>query len=53
MVAWMLGVIAGPIALAGFVAYLCRGPRRRRRLTDEQIMELEVLADLERRENLI
>lgn len=52
MVAWMLGVIAGPIAVAGFVVYLCRGPRRRRRLTHEQIMESEVLADLERRENL-
>jgi hypothetical protein len=53
MVAWMLGVFAGPIALAGFVVYLCRGPRRHRRLTREQIAELEVIADLERRENLL
>jgi len=51
MVAWMLGAFAGPIALAGFAVYLCRGPRRNRRLTREQIAELEVLADLERREN--
>ena len=53
MVAWMLGVFAGPIALAGFAVHLCRGPRRNRRLTREQIAELEVLADLERRENLL
>jgi hypothetical protein len=52
MVAWMLGFLAGPIVLAGFAIYLCRGPRRRRRLTREQITELQVLADLERRENL-
>jgi len=53
MIAWMLGVVAGPIALAGFVVYLCRGPRRRRGLTREQIAELQVLADIERDENLL
>ncbi len=52
MIAWMLGVFAGPIALAGFGIYLCRGPRRRRVLTREQITELQVLADIERHENL-
>lgn len=52
MIAWMLGVFAGPIVLAGFVAYLCRGPRRRRAPTREQIAEVQVLADIERHENL-
>jgi hypothetical protein len=47
MVAWMLGVLAGPILLAGFGACLCRGPRRHRRLTCEQITES---GNLERRE---
>jgi len=46
IVAWMMGVLAGPIVLAGFGVYLCRGPRRHRRLTREQIAELEILADL-------
>jgi hypothetical protein len=49
MVAWMLVFLAGPIALAGFAVYLCRGPRRR--LTRAQIAELQVLADLERHED--
>jgi hypothetical protein len=53
MIAWMLGVFAGPIVLAGFVVYLCRGPRRHRGPTREQIAELEVLADIERHENLL
>jgi len=53
MAAWILGFFAGPVTLAGFAVYLCRGPRRRRRLTREQIAELRVLADLERRENLL
>jgi len=52
MVAWMLGVLAGPVVLAGFAVYLCRGPRRHRRLTREQVTELQVLADLQRRENM-
>jgi hypothetical protein len=33
MVAWMLGVFAAPMVLAGFGVYLCRRPRRHRRLT--------------------
>jgi hypothetical protein len=53
MIAWMLGFFAGPIVLAGFAIYLCRGPRRHRRLTREQIAELQVLADVEARENLL
>jgi len=52
MIAWMLGAIGGPIMLAGFVVYLCRGPRRHRRLTREQIAELQFLTDIERHENL-
>ena len=38
MVAWMLGVFAAPMVLAGFGVYLCRRPRRHRRLTLEQIV---------------
>jgi hypothetical protein len=53
MIAWMLGFLAGPILLAGFAVYLCRGPRRHRRLTRERIAEVQVLADLERHENLL
>jgi len=52
MIAWILAFLAGPMVLAGFAVYLCRGPRRRRRLTCEQIAELEVLADLQSRGNL-
>lgn len=51
MVAWMLGVLAGPMVLAGLGVCRCRGPRRHRRLTHEQIAELEVPADRGRREN--
>jgi len=53
MIAWILGFCAGPIVLAGFAAYLCRGPRRLRRLTREQIAEVQILADLERHENML
>jgi hypothetical protein len=52
MIAWMLGAVVGPIMLAGFVVYLCRGPRRHRRLTREQIAELQLLTDIERHEDL-
>lgn len=52
MIAWILGFFAGPVLLAGFAVYLCRGPRRHRRLTREQITELQVLAEVERREDL-
>jgi hypothetical protein len=41
MIAWMLGAFAGPVVLAGFAVYLCRGPCRRRCLTRDQIAELE------------
>jgi hypothetical protein len=53
MIAWILGFFAGPVVLAGFAVYLCRGPRRHRRLTREQMADLQVLADLEKRENLL
>jgi hypothetical protein len=52
MIAWILAFFAGPVLLAGFAVYLCRGPRRHRRLTREQIAELQVLAEVERREDL-
>jgi hypothetical protein len=52
MIGWIAGLIAGPIVLAGFAVYVCRGPHRYRRLTREQIAELQVLADIERRDDL-
>jgi hypothetical protein len=53
MVGWVAGLIAGPVVLAGFAVYVCRGPRRHRRVTREQIAELEILADIERRDDLL
>jgi hypothetical protein len=38
--------------LAGFAVYLCRGPRQRHRLTGEQIAEWQVLAEIEKHEDL-
>jgi hypothetical protein len=52
MIALILELLAGPVLLAGFVCYLCRGPRPHRRLTCGQIAELQVLSDIERYENL-
>jgi hypothetical protein len=52
MIGWIAGLIGGPVLLAGFAVYVCRGPRPRRRLTREQIAELEILADIERRDDL-
>jgi hypothetical protein len=52
MIGWIAGLIAGPMLLAGFGVYVCRGPRRYRRSTREQIAELEILADIERRDDL-
>jgi hypothetical protein len=52
MIGWIAGLIGGPMLLAGFAVYVCRGPRRHRRLTREQIAELEILADVERRDDL-
>jgi hypothetical protein len=53
MVAWILAILAGPVLLAGFAIYLCRGRRRYGRLTREQIAEWQILADIERHENLL
>ena len=53
MIAGILSVFAGLMLLPGFAVYLCRGPRRRRRITSRQIEEWQVLADIERRENLL
>jgi hypothetical protein len=52
MIGWIAGLIAGPMLVGGFAVYVCRGPRRDRRLTREQIAELQVLADIERRDDL-
>ena len=51
MIAWILALFSVPL-LAGFAVYLCRGPRHRRRLTSEQITEWQVLAAIERDEDL-
>jgi hypothetical protein len=53
MIAWILSFFVGLMLLPGFAFYLCRAPRRRRRITSRQIEELQVLADLERHENLL
>jgi len=53
MLAWILGFLLGPALLAGLAVYLCRGPRRHRRLTRGQIAELQALADVEMREDLL
>jgi hypothetical protein len=51
VIAWIVGFIAGPVLLAGYGWYLCRGPRRRR-VTDEEIAQLQAIADIERNEDL-
>lgn len=51
MIAWLLGLIAGPVALAAYGWYLCRGPRHRK-VSDEEIAELEAIAEIERNEDL-
>jgi hypothetical protein len=47
----MAALFIGPL-LAGFAFYLCRGPREDRRLAREQIADWQVLAEIERYENL-
>jgi hypothetical protein len=51
MIAWILALFSVPL-LAGFAVYLCRGPRQRHRLTGEQIAEWQVLAEIEKHEDL-
>jgi hypothetical protein len=51
MITWISMLFTLPL-LVGFAVYLCRGPRRDRRLTREQIAEWQVLAEIERHENL-
>ena len=53
MIAWISAWLAGPMVLAGLAGYLIRGPRRHRRLTREQLAELQVLAEIERHEDLL
>jgi hypothetical protein len=53
MIAWISGFLAGPVLLAGFAVYLCRGPGWRHRLTSQQITELQVLSEIERHEDLL
>ena len=49
--AWMAALFIGPL-LASFAFYLCRGPRQDRRLAREQIAEWQILAEIERHEDL-
>jgi hypothetical protein len=51
MIAWILAFVAGPLLLGGYGWYLCRGPRRRG-ITEEEIAQLQVIADIERDEDL-
>ena len=51
MIAW-IAVLFTDLLLVGFTIYLCRGPRRNRRLAREQIAEWQILAEIERHENL-
>ena len=51
MIAWISALFTGPL-LACFAFYLCRGPRQDRRLAREQIAEWQILAEIERLENL-
>jgi hypothetical protein len=51
MIAWILALFGVPL-LAGFAVCLCRGPRQRRHLTSEQIAEWQVLAAIEKDEDL-
>jgi hypothetical protein len=51
MIAWISVLFIGPL-VAVFAVYLCRGPRQDRRLAREQIAEWQILAEIERHENL-
>jgi hypothetical protein len=52
MTAWILALLVGPVLLAGFAVYLCRGPRPSRHLARRQMAEFQVLASLESYEDL-
>jgi len=51
MIIW-IAVLFTDLLLIGSTVYLCCGPGRDRRLTREQIAEWQVLAEIERHENL-
>jgi hypothetical protein len=50
VIASVLGFIAGPVLLGGYGWYLCRGPLRRG-VSEEEIAQLQAIADLERNED--
>jgi hypothetical protein len=50
VIAWILGFIAGPVLLGGYGWYLCHGPRRPG-VSDEEIAQLQAIADIERNED--
>lgn len=49
MVAWVISFITGPLLLAGYLGYLCRGPRQRR-ITKQEVRGLQILCDTGQRE---
>jgi hypothetical protein len=51
MATWISALFIGPL-LAGFGVYLCRGACQDRRLAREQMAEWQILAEIERLENL-
>jgi hypothetical protein len=50
VIALAVGFIAGPVLLGGYAWYLCRGPRRRG-VSDEEIAQLQAIAEIERDED--
>jgi hypothetical protein len=51
VIAWAVAFTGGPVAIAAFFLYLCRGPSVRH-MSDEQIKELAILSEIERSEDL-
>jgi hypothetical protein len=50
VIGWVLSFIAGPVLLGGYGWYLCRGPRRHG-VSEEEIAQLQAMADFERDED--
>jgi hypothetical protein len=50
VIALAVGFLAGPVLLGGYAWYLCRGPRQRG-VSDEEIAQLQAIAEIERNED--